>query len=128
MERFKTRKFFINIVILSTLFGGISGSASAISLEDCNKYLSDLKAYLDRTKNNPFIKRNWALDASGADLLRNHSPTQQGHYTNSIGILDTGLRTKNNPAAGAKLIGQSPELLVPKLTVLILFSMLKPTQ
>ncbi len=71
--------------------------------------------FLKRRKDLPFLKENWSLDATGAELLRRHPALQnekvkQWLKENFVGVVDTGLRVRDNPAAGDVLAKDSPEV------------------
>lgn len=67
--------------------------------------------FLKRDKEASFLRQKWALDAGGIELLRSHPALKEGNFDSfELGIVDTGLKVKDNPLAGEKLRSASPEV------------------
>lgn len=57
------------------------------------------------------LRENWALESSGADLLRGHRALAGADYAAThVGVIDTGLKVKGNRYAGKRLQDNSPEI------------------
>lgn len=92
---------------------GNEPSQECISCQNSKKYLDLIQCpFLERRDDISILKKNWALDVSGSDLLRSHPAVinaSADYKNNKLAIIDTGLLLKGNPSAGDNLLSCSPE-------------------
>lgn len=101
------------LVILLAFSLSAEGSKNK-AVRRCFDALVELRrdpTFLPLRKDLPFLRENWALDASGADLMREHPAVTNADYANNkVAVIDTGLALSGNPHAGPALLTVSPEL------------------